>query len=224
MLKGNSPEPDPHPGPTGNPADCDPLGAMLEQPDPEKIRADAALVERCRTGEVAAWAELYAQCHDPLLASIRIMLGPHNGDLDLVDELAARVWYALVANDGALLDKYNPKRGARVITFMRAVAKGEISRYFRAERRRRRRERAALRGKPQHHTAEASESEVSLSEFLGSLPPVERGFADSYLLAPAAADGGAAVAPKHSLASIWQLTARIRRKLLRFLKGPADDR
>ena len=62
-----------------------------DESSPEGIRADAALVERCRVGEVAAWSELYAQCHDSLLASISIMLGPQSGDLDLIDELAARV-------------------------------------------------------------------------------------------------------------------------------------
>ncbi len=76
-------------------------------------------MERCLAGEVAAWEELYAQYHDVLLASVRCFLGQARSDHNLVDEIAARVWYALVANDGALLAKYDPKRGARIITFMR---------------------------------------------------------------------------------------------------------
>ena len=72
--------------------------------------ADGLLAKRCLAGEVAAWEELYAQCHEPLLISIRIMLGPQSADASLVDEIAARVWYALVANDGKLLSRYKPSR------------------------------------------------------------------------------------------------------------------
>ena len=86
---------------------------------PEAVRGDA--VEQASAGASggprgwivrpsAAWParwphgrRLYAQCHEPLLLSIRIMLGPRNTDANLVDEIAARVWYALVANDGELL-------------------------------------------------------------------------------------------------------------------------
>ena len=192
--------------------------SVNDESSPEGIRADAALIERCRAGEVAAWSELYAQCHDSLLASIKIMLGPQNGDFDLVDELAARVWYALVANDGEALRKYDPNRGARAITFLRALAQDEMGRHLRAERRRRKREVGVSHGKLDHHAAAASESGASLSEFLGSLTPAERGFADECLLAPVAAQGVQGPAPKHSLANVWQLTGRVRRKLLAFLK------
>ena len=51
-------------------------------------------------------------------ASVRIMLGPQSGDADVVDEIAARVWYALVANDGELLRNTIPV-GAKLITFVR---------------------------------------------------------------------------------------------------------
>ena len=76
----------------------------------EGICADGLLAKRCLAGEVAAWEQLYAQCHEPLLVSIRIMLGSQSADANLVDEIAARVWYALVANDGELLSRYKPSR------------------------------------------------------------------------------------------------------------------
>ena len=50
---------------------------------------------------------------------------------ELVDEITARVWYALVADDGKLLERYDPSRGARLITFLRALTKGVASGYFR---------------------------------------------------------------------------------------------
>ncbi len=75
------------------------------------LQADRQLVDRCLAGEVAAWEEFYAQCHKPLGTAIRIMLGrPH--DPNLVAEIAARVWYALVAKDGELLARYSPAYGA----------------------------------------------------------------------------------------------------------------
>ena len=177
------------------------------------LRADAILAKRCVAGEVAAWEELYAQCHDPLCLSIKLMLGRLSADQSLVDEIAARVWYALVANDGDLLARYNPKRRARLITFMRTLAKGEISNHFRAEVRRRERELVALRERPQHQGAEPEHTISVLSEFLDTLSPGERGFCNEHLLAEAA-DAGAVA---YSSASIWQLTRRVYQKLMRFL-------
>ena len=177
------------------------------------LRADAILAKRCMAGEVAAWEELYAQCHDPLCLSIKLMLGRPSSDPSLVDEIAARVWYALVENDGAMLARYNPKKGARLITFMRILAKSEISNHFRAELRRRERELVALRERPQHHGAEPDQRTSSLSEFLDTLSPCERGFCSEHLLAEASPAGAVA----YSSDNVWQLTRRVYEKLVRFL-------
>lgn len=96
--------------------------------DPPGVHADLLLAERCLAGEPAAWEEFYTQCHEPLLVSVRIMLGPQGSDANLVDEIAARVWYALVANDGELLARYKPDQGARLITFICKLAKDQIVR------------------------------------------------------------------------------------------------
>ena len=177
------------------------------------VHADSLLAERCLAGEVAAWEQFYAQCHEPLLVSVRIMLGPQSSDANLVDEIAARVWYALVANDGELLARYKPDRGARLITFMRALAKDEMVRYFRAEIRRRNRELTTMRERPQHRGEDAGQPVNSLAEFLGTLTRHERGFCGDYLLA----EPSGAVEQKYSRANIWQLSHRIRCKLLQFL-------
>jgi len=179
----------------------------------ERLRADELLAKRCLAGEVAAWEQLYAQCHEPLLVSVRIMLGPQSSDANLVDEIAARVWYALVANDGELLARYKPDRGARLITFMRALAKDEMVRYFRAEIRRRIRELTTLRERAPHRGEDGGQPFNSLAEFLGTLAPHERVFCGDYLLA----EPSRAVEQKYSRANIWQLSRRIRCKLLQFL-------
>jgi hypothetical protein len=181
--------------------------------DREGIRADGLLTKRCLAGEVAAWEQLYAQCHEPLLVSIRIMLGSQSADANLVDEIAARVWYALVANDGELLSRYKPSRGARLITFMRVRANSEIVRYIRSEVRHHKRELAALRERPQYQGHDGAQPVNVLAEFFGTLTPREQVFCSEHLLGESSDVLGAAC----STSNFWQLSHRIRRKLLRFL-------
>jgi hypothetical protein len=179
--------------------------------DATGARADGLLVERCVAGEVAAWEQLYAQCHEPLLVSIGILLGRQSSDASLIDEIAARVWYDLVANDGELLARYDASRGARLITFLRALAKDEIVRHFREEVRRRNRELSALRERPRQQEKTLGQQLNSLAEFLCTLTPQEKTFCSEYLLAEPAAEG------PYSSASIWQLSHRVYHKLLGFL-------
>jgi hypothetical protein len=181
--------------------------------DAEGVRADGLLAKRCLAGEVAAWEELYAQCHEPLLVSIRIMLGSQSSDANLVDEIAARVWYALVADDGALLARYKTNRGARLITFMRLRANSEIVRYIRSEVRHRKRELAALRQKPRHQGHDGEQPVNVLAEFFGTLTAREQVFCSKHLLG----ESSDLLGPTYSESNIWQLSHRIRRKLLRFL-------
>lgn len=180
--------------------------------------ADQHLIDRCLAGDVAAWEKLYSQNHPGLLVSIEILLGYGTSDQHLVDEIAARIWYALVANDGELLARYDAKRGARLSTFLRALAKDEVSRHFRTERRRRNRELRALREKPKYETPDDSRSGSSLTDFLGTLTPHERSFCDNYLLA-ATSESGNQARQTHTSFNIRQLSSRIRRKLLKFLDG-----
>ncbi|HBO46263.1 MAG TPA: hypothetical protein DD670_20525, partial [Planctomycetaceae bacterium] len=91
--------------------DRDELGASEFELD--AIDADGELVARCAAGEVGAWEELYDQCHVPLLRAIRCLLGQTVPDQNLIDELAARVWYALIDKDGKLLARFDKQRGAR---------------------------------------------------------------------------------------------------------------
>ncbi len=131
----------------------------------------------------------------------------------MVDEIAARVWCAFVNNDGELLSRYKPSRGARLITFMRARANNEIVRYIRTEVRHRKRELAALREKPQHQGQDGTQPVNVLAEFFGTLTPREQVFCSEHLLG----ESSDVLGPTYSTSNIWQLSHRIRRKLLRFL-------
>ncbi len=212
-VKKKQSQPDACDGPiVASPIDKPTVQAGEEDTDVTGTHGDGLLAERCLAGEVAAWEQLYAQCHQPLLVSIGILLGRQSSDANLADEIAARVWYALVANDGELLARYDATRGARLITFLRALAKNEIVRHFREEVRRRNRELSAIRERPRHQERTLSQQVNSLTKFLCTLTPQEKVFCSDYLLAePAAAEG------PYSSASIWQLSHRVYHKLLRFL-------
>ncbi len=174
------------------------------------IKREKKLVDRCVRGEVAAWEELYQQHHPALLRSLCVLLGTKGSDRNLVDELAAQVWYSLVDEDGELLGRFCPTHGARLNTFIRTVAKDVAYRYFRTEQRRRKRELAAARlGNGGHETDENPDD--SLSEFLGTLSESERAFTEEYLLS--LRDRKLDNEDDRSETSIWQFTRRIRVKL-----------
>ena len=195
-----------------SPVGKSPAGEIAKNQDPsEGCRQDQQLVERCITGDVTAWEDLYTQCHAPLLALVKGML--HTADANLVDEIAARVWYALVANDGELLTRFNPSRGARLITFMRAIARDEAKRYFRTEVRRREREAIATRERSTSATPDGPSSYVLIEEFLTTLSPDDRTFCLQHALAPSSPDIGG---PPTEDAR-WQHTRRLYKKMLAFL-------
>ncbi len=182
------------------------------------VEQDRELIGRCLAGEVNAWEELYCRCNPALLSSIKVLLGGGGCDLNLVDEIAARVWYALIENDGRLLARYDPRRGARLITFLRSVAKTEVCRHFCGEQCRRRCERIALCATPAHDPADDAQTAASLREFLPTLTAGERGFYEDHLAGHPAGGGVAGAVDSEPLSpNARQFRHRIREKLLRFL-------
>jgi DNA-directed RNA polymerase specialized sigma24 family protein len=177
---------------------------------------DTLLVERCLRGDVAAWEELYCKCHDPLCAAIRYQLGRTGADSQLVDEMAARVWYRLVDQNGKQLKKFNPARGA-ILTFIRLIARKEISNYFRADKRRLKNDLSSI---PQRYRLEVADRNevlpIMLTEFLDLLTPSERDFCCGYLRVSAENDPAVSV-NRYTSTNIWQLTHRIYMKLQNYL-------
>lgn len=194
--------------------DLSPPGACADGP-PADAWADRRLVDRCRAGEIAAWEQLYHQCHGPLVLAIKVFLGRYSAGDDLAEEIAARVWLNLVDDQGALLDRFDAERGCRLTTFLAALAKRDVLRYLRSERRRHARENASRpnvgsqRALPPPPDADFS---VALDEFLDTLSLREREFCEAYLLANAVR-----AADDYSATNRWQLCHRVRRKLLDFL-------
>jgi hypothetical protein len=183
--------------------------------DPAGAQADRVLVDRCLAGEVAAWEELYRQCHDPLCAAIKMLLGPGFRDPNLVDDISARVWYALVKNDGELLDRFDPCRDLRLGVFFRGLARVELMQHFRAEQRRLCHE--AEVGQRTRGNAPLNEWQIGvlLKEFAATLTPGEQQFMEEYLLS-LPGEGENSEGADLTDANIWQRRHRIRSKLLKF--------
>ncbi|MEM9703970.1 MAG: sigma factor, partial [Planctomycetota bacterium] len=175
----------------------------------ERFLSDRRLVDRCVAGEVAAWQQLYEEYHRPLLRSLSSMLaGAISGEL--ADELAARVWCTLAENDGAALDRYDPRRGARFITFLRLIARDELKRHFRSEGRRRQREIVVGMSRQGSDDAESA-LWAGIDGFVEGLTPAERRFFDDVLVP---SDGnGEQSEERYSKTNRWQLRHRIREKL-----------
>lgn len=175
----------------------------------DRYRRDRELVDRCVGGEVAAWQQLYEEYHGPLLRSLSSMLaGAISGEL--AEELASRVWYTLAENDGAVLDRYDPHRGARFVTFLRLIARDELKRHFRSEGRRRQREITVGMARQRIDGAESS-LWAGIDGFVEELTPAERKFFNEVLLPT---DGtGEESEERYSKTNRWQLRHRIREKL-----------
>lgn len=176
------------------------------------VQADAALVQRCLAGQAAAWSTLYQQCHDRLLGAIRRILRSA-ADESAVDEVAARVWFAVVKDEGAVLRRFDPARGCRLITFLAAVARFEVRVYLRSERRLRDRQSEASHLLPREQPAETFSPADFQERFLSRLTHREREFLDQELLGEQSAAG-----TSFSVANSWQLRHRVHEKLAAFFR------
>lgn len=180
------------------------------------VQQDRQLVDRCLAGQPGAWDQLYTEVHTGLLVAIRRQLGARSSDPNLVDEIAARVWYALVADGGWRLDAFDASRGCRLSTYLATLARSEASGFFRAERRRRQRERLASRPERTWDDQLGGLSREELREFVRRLTPREREFLCGYLLCPV----GQRTRAEFSDTNRWQLACRVHAKLNRLLLGP----
>ncbi len=155
--------------------------------------SDRLLVDRALTGQSGAWDALYERCHQPLLAAIRAIIANRAADPNLIDELAARVWYAVVRDEGKLLNRFDPSRACSLTTYLALLAKDEASRLFRSERRRRRRETAVAtsdRKTPKKSTAAQTSARITLAEFAATLTPAEKTFYEEIVVPTGQAKNG----------------------------------
>jgi DNA-directed RNA polymerase specialized sigma24 family protein len=209
------------------------------QPPASSPQLDRRLIDRALAKEPDAWDDLYYRCHQPLLAAIRAIIGSRSADANLIDELAARVWYAVVRDDAKLLNRFDAGRGCSLTTYLALLAKDEASRLFRSEKRRRRRETVVATSDtkaPTKSTPVPGAATITLAEFAATLTPAEKSFYEEITEARGQSSNGHNGTEKtngtanghtntntnsiaRSQANEWQLNHRVRRKLERFLTG-----
>ena len=153
-----------------------------------------------------------------MLLAIRILLGQNAVRQDLVDEIAAKVWFAVIDREGQLLARFDAERACRLSTFLAGLARNEISRHFRAERRRNIRETQVCRHRERmasdSHWESISGLSTAVKEFLATLTPSEREYCEEHLLAV-----GNVLPKGYSDANRWQLNHRVRVKLWAFVSS-----
>jgi DNA-directed RNA polymerase specialized sigma24 family protein len=172
------------------------------------------LVARCLQGEHTAWETLFRDYH-PQLVSIIKSLTPHESGAEQAEEVAAAVWSSLCGGAFSRLRRYDPRTG-RLLGYLARMARSEIWRERRSERRRYTRECKAAR---KEATWDEVGRELILQEFLTTLSHREREFCLSYLMQQA----NSPVRPKVSAANGWRLRSRVLKKFRTFYLLPAGD-
>ncbi len=193
--------------------------AVRETPeDRAGTPADRHLVDRCLAGDQRAWERLYRKWHPQLLRVIRLLLGADAKDVHLVDEMAARVWYALLRDGSRLLASYDADRDSCLGAFLMGLARIEIMRHLRSERRRRSHEFIGGRRILAEGRIPDWQVTAMMEEFSSTLTPQERRFMNDFLLEtsePLSDTNAGQLSPS----SIWQRRHRIRLKLKAFFEN-----
>lgn len=193
-------------------SDTAPSGHRARPLKPLSPAEDKTLVDKCRNGDDDAWAEMHARCQEYLTQQIRYALGDRGQDSNLVDEIAARVWFGLIADDGRLLERFQPQKGNGLKKYLAAIARYEVLRHDRSEFRRRRREHETqVMRAPDKDDQRVREMTLDVNSFLPQLTPREKEFFQHVLMGNDGHDLGI------SAPNAWQLRHRIRKKLLHFL-------
>jgi DNA-directed RNA polymerase specialized sigma24 family protein len=184
----------------------------------DTAQKDQRIVDGCLNGDERAWERLYRRCHPRLRKAIELLLGSESTDANLIEEIAARVWYALLRDDCRLLTTYDTERDSTLDVFLMGLARIEILRYLRSERRRHSHE--LVRGRKSLEEDRVSDWQMAtmLDEFSSSLTPGEREFMERFLTSPAEAQTDEDVEDL-SACNIWQRRHRIRLKLHEYLRN-----
>lgn len=175
-------------------------------------RVDRVLIDECLAGNADAWTRLYQKYQPRLLASIRASLASTLRRNDVIDEVASRVWYAVVSDNARLLARFAPGRNCQLGTYLSMLATTEVLRYLRSERRQQARNAVVGDRVTKDQAVRPGPMLCELDEFLDHLTPQERAFCKSELL-----DISSEMAKPYSDQNAWQLRHRVLRKLRSFM-------
>ena len=181
----------------------------------EPALTDRQLVEKCLKGDQRQWEKLYHRCQPRLRNAIEILLGLNSPDKYLVDEISARVWHALLRDECRLLALYDPQRDSTLDAFLMGLARIEIMRHNRAERRRQSHELIRGRRKLEEQRSHDWKAGALMNEFASTLTKSEREFLDQHLGRCTNTEDDAEPLSL-STTAVWQRSHRIRLKLKSF--------
>lgn len=173
------------------------------------MQKDLELVNRCLKGDLAGWREMFDCCQPQMMATVQSLLKSQGQNINLAEEIAARVWFALVSMNGNLLERFDAHRGCSITTFCNALARHELLEYWRTERRHRNRELIAAGQRPDFQRSDSDESRIVWVEFVDTLTKREREFLERVLVAP----HNEPFQDTLSQANRWQLRSRVLSKL-----------
>jgi DNA-directed RNA polymerase specialized sigma24 family protein len=177
-----------------------------------ELKNDRKLIDNCIAGDALAWEEIYQLYHDRLVMTIRQLTFGTSVGSELVDEIAARVWFSLVDNQCRLLDRFDPERGCRLIAFLTGIAKFETLNFFRSERRRRRREEIVSTSVDRQHQSQWQQY-FEIDDFKNVLTPGELSYLSYELESEQQKSDDETGEPQFSDTSRWQFRSRIQKKL-----------
>ena len=110
-----------------------------------------------------------------LEVGIQVLLTSRTAN-DLIDEIAARVWYCLVKDDYSRLRRFAAQQQGRFARYLAILARLQAYQHFRSERRRRQREQAVSRRESESSSQPCVSSGFLLEEFATILTARERDF------------------------------------------------
>jgi DNA-directed RNA polymerase specialized sigma24 family protein len=176
----------------------------------EAAQREYDLVQRALTGDEYAWYLLFHDQQPRLIAKVRQLLGPRHRHDDLAEEVAARVWSAVLADDFRLLRAYDPQRG-RLGTFLGRRVSLEMLVVLRARAIRFRHESRYRSCHTEEVTLPPLPEELVWQEILMQLTERERSYLQRHLLHNS-------TAPLPPI-PVDYLRKRVRLKILTYLEG-----
>jgi DNA-directed RNA polymerase specialized sigma24 family protein len=183
----------------------------------QKVVADRDLRQRCLGNDPAAWQELFRRQQTRLGGIIARLLQGRVVDENVVDEIRAKVWHALIEHEYGQLRVYEPDR-ASLDTYFGLLAYRQVVLWVRSNRCRHAHEATLPPEEPVDPRAVDGLTEAYLRECLeilgpDLLSPKERKVFDEFLMR--VPDGRTRCTL--SDANVWKLTQRVRAKLLALL-------
>jgi DNA-directed RNA polymerase specialized sigma24 family protein len=180
------------------------------------VDAARQIVKRCLAGDERAWERLYRRFHPRLRKAIELRLGSDGRDVDAVEEIASRVWYALLRDDCRLLASYDADRGTPLDAFLIGLARIETTRYVNQERGSMSKEFIRWRRALQEQRVSDWEVILMMNEFVSTLTANGKEHLEGVLAAPAETES-AGDPGNLSPCALRQRRHRLRRKLKEFL-------